>query len=1239
MMRTQGTGAPGFDPAFYRRRYPDIAGMSDRQALLHYKNHGRSEGRQPNADARFEDSELMASVPPLFVASHYRRLNPDVDQAIADDWDLYLHYIRHGRDEGRSYSIIDPDFYMSVYLDGRAASHEEIGRHFRSNERNPEVHASYAEFLAANEADQPAWQSLFSDRAFSLLNHSWLGETVEGARARVRFIREGIARLAPFSFTKRFDLEFYRELHPLLAAAPPEAAYRHWLFEGLERGEPGSPAEWMAAHGLDFTEYPQAFVWSEYAAANLEESARSNRWTVLKHLLLHDQTDAANWPLVDPGAQSFLLGLAKVRLAQRDYAAAMGPLQRALAGGRASSQLWNTLGDAYHGMELWGAAADCFLKAKEAGEENLWVVVLGAESLAKAGRTDEALSLLLESKAKFGGDQPWLSMFETVTDMGFNSATVKARALYGADRRAEGDEVMERSVAWLSDAFKLGIDFPKVLPVRKKKVIVLANKSLEQCTYYRVDQKAFLFEIGGWEYDIFEWSDVDSFLSALPGSSACIFYRVPAFPSVVRAILHAKSLGVATYYEIDDLIFDPENYPDSFESFQGQIDRSVYQGLIYGTTLYRSAMRLCDYGIASTPTLAARVEMEVERKKCFVVRNGLDPRNIFVDERALPRTDKGKVTIAYGSATLAHNQDFHDMAGDALRYVLDTFPQVELLIIGHLSLDQRFSGYGDRIIKVDLIRDPIAYWSLLSTADINLAVISPSLMTDCKSEIKWLEAAVLGIPSVVSGTATYREVIKDGVTGLIADTPDDWKAALSSLVQDEKRRHRIGQTARELALETYSAAAVAAALDEALAVTQPSGCSPTKKRILLVNVFFPPQSIGGATRVVADNLKHMTQSHEFDFAVAATDHDGRQEYKERVESHNGVPVFRIAPPFEENLDWKYLDDKMEDWFDRVISRYEPDLVHFHCIQRLTSSVIDVCRNRGIPYIVSVHDGWWVSDYQFLFDEEGRMRLPGDHVRLGPKPPLKLADSLQRLSRLRRALGGAERILAPSQNFRDIYLKAGFTNVRAVSNGVSDIFVAPRTQSPTGRVRLAHIGDMSPHKGFDLVEAALRQGEYANVELLALSHAKPPEYRFTTIWGRTSVTIAGRVPQATVPELYANIDVLLAPSACVESYGLVTREANAAGVWVVASDRGAIGEDVRVGVDGFVIDVSSPAALAQVLATIDNDPETYLHSAPKNDALKNSSQQAETLLQIYQEILRDGPSQSKPLSSRRPVRTA
>ena len=118
-------------------------------------------------------------------------------------------------------------------------------------------------------------------------------------------------------------------------------------------------------------------------------------------------------------------------------------------------------------------------------------------------------------------------------------------------------------------------------------------------------------------------------------------------------------------------------------------------------------------------------------------------------------------------------------------------------------------------------------------------------------------------------------------------------------------------------------------------------------------------------------------------------------------------------------------------------------------------------------------------------------------------------------------------------------------------------------------------------------------------LTVIDHAKDEGYLHEEIWGATPVRLIGPLAQADMPEFYARQHVLLAPSLWPESFGLVTREALISGLWVVASDRGAIAEDVTPGINGFVVDVSSPEALTLALAQIDSRPDVYTRSAARH----------------------------------------
>lgn len=74
-----------------------------------------------------------------------------------------------------------------------------------------------------------------------------------------------------------------------------------------------------------------------------------------------------------------------------------------------------------------------------------------------------------------------------------------------------------------------------------------------------------------------------------------------------------------------------------------------------------------------------------------------------------------------------------------------------------------------------------------------------------------LEAMAHGVPSVGSDVPGNRDVIIDGVSGLVAAAGDPWDlaSALERLLRDHALRHRLGTTARQTAKRHYSFEVVA----------------------------------------------------------------------------------------------------------------------------------------------------------------------------------------------------------------------------------------------------------------------------------------------------------------------------------------------------------------------------------------------------------------------------------------------
>jgi len=503
----------------------------------------------------------------------------------------------------------------------------------------------------------------------------------------------------------------------------------------------------------------------------------------------------------------------------------------------------------------------------------------------------------------------------------------------------------------------------------------------------------------------------------------------------------------------------------------------------------------------------------------------------------------------------------------------------------------------------------------LRGADINIAPLKSSPMADCKSEVKWLEAAMFGVPSVLSGTETYREVVEHGVTGLICDTPEEWTAAIDLLVNDATLRHRIGVEAWRRVRDNYSISNMADNLS--CIVGRPLVTTSVKKpTILIVNVFYPPQTFGGATRVVRDNVRHFAKAYPEDFHIEifTTLESNEKGYQIGCYVHEGIRVTNITRPSNPEVEQRAEDEKVGQLFGEYIDHIRPDLIHFHCVQRLTVSVVSAAQKRKIPYLITAHDGWWISDCQFIVDDDDEVAL------FDYSDPVSVMQSrgraaYDRLMKLKRPLAGARKILAVSDKFASLYESCGLTNVASVPNGIPDIATAHRTSSSDGRVRLGLIG-ADRIKGYHLVRHAFAHKKFSRLGLKVVDFASGSGKRITEEWNGTHVEIVSRVPPDNVAELYAGIDVLLAPSTCIESFGLVTREALHCGCWVVASDRGSIGECVIEGRNGHIIDVSNAEHLVRVLTMIDDNPDRYRHPPPAGTPLRKAADQADELAKIY-----------------------
>ena len=768
------------------------------------------------------------------------------------------------------------------------------------------------------------------------------------------------------------------------------------------------------------------------------------------------------------------------------------------------------------------------------------------------------------------------------------------------------------------------------VPVKHPSILFIVEDSISQCYRYRVQQKIDQAKLNKSHVAMVSWRDGKKARYMLHFCHIAIFFRVPAFPDVVYTINYAKSLNKLVFFDVDDLIFDREHLKNKFKDKGEHLSTRELNELLKGAALYRSAMELCPYGIASTPALAEEMEKIIGKGRCFVHRNALDDILLNFAEKPPRKIQRPYVSIFYGSGTKTHDADLN-LISQPLSKIMEQHKNVRITLVGPVKLPKLLKPYVERIDRIDLL-DIKSYLDVLAHADINIAPLEPGSFANVKSEIKWLEAAIFRIPTLVSNTKTYEEILTDFNDAMIADTETEWYEKLNVLITQPNIRKTIGEKAFSKALELYSPDLMAKNLQKIFLTVALKNHSISfipdhgqkKWKLLFVNVLYPPQDAGGATVVVESIINQLMKDYrnKYEITVFTYDRFRDQPYELYAYTYNGVEVTSVSIPIKPDMDWEYKNEKISEIFYDYLKFQKPDLIHFHSIQRLTASTLSVAREVGIPYVVTLHDTWWISDHQFMVDETGRLcnSQQNDPI-IAMRTSENLGESLRRRRYLRKQLTGAKVILAVSKFQTKFYESNGIENIIVNKNGLSKNWLQ-RLPSKTGNVRLGYLGGVFAHKGYHLLKEAIEQAELSCCELTVVDFSLYEGKKRRKKWGKTDVTLISRIAKDKMPEFYREIDVLIAPSIWPESFGLVSREAKLAGVWVVAANAGGLAEDVDEGVDGNVFTAGQVQELVNILRQIEKNPQFYRNALihNKDKTVQTIKKQVAELDGIYRNLL-------------------
>ncbi len=376
-------------------------------------------------------------------------------------------------------------------------------------------------------------------------------------------------------------------------------------------------------------------------------------------------------------------------------------------------------------------------------------------------------------------------------------------------------------------------------------------------------------------------------------------------------------------------------------------------------------------------------------------------------------------------------------------------------------------------------------------------------------------------------------------------------------------------------------------------------------KIGIVTNLYPPYARGGAENVIVRTVEELlARGHEV-FVIT-----GQPRKQGRGIVVDGSSPERIYRFFPRNL-YFTTDDFRHSWPVRllwhiidtlswsgasavrdILRREAPDIVVTHNLKGLGINIPRVVRDEGVPQVHVLHD------VQLVF--------PSGLLMFGREQPFLLLQPFLWLYRFfcRRAFGNPALVISPSEYLRSVYRQYSFfpsSEMIVLRNPVPNYPLAPRKKEVTGGLKLMFAGQLAHHKGvMFLLEAFKRLPAEAILIIVGDGSLRRVVEKAARADAR--IRYLGYMSPSEIGKLFGIVDAAVVPSLCYENSPTVIYESLQAGIPVIASRIGGVGELVEEGKNGELFTPGDEADFLRAVQVMAERRQSYLQSA---EAIKAS----------------------------------
>ena len=390
-------------------------------------------------------------------------------------------------------------------------------------------------------------------------------------------------------------------------------------------------------------------------------------------------------------------------------------------------------------------------------------------------------------------------------------------------------------------------------------------------------------------------------------------------------------------------------------------------------------------------------------------------------------------------------------------------------------------------------------------------------------------------------------------------------------------------------------------------------------KVLLVHKFW--RKVGGA-EVYFQDVARILRDHGHEVKIYSTDFDAegsrdvfpRDEnvvFGETVEYLKGSLIQRVK-----NIPEVIYSRKNKADFKQLLRKFQPDIVHVFAIYiTITPSILDACREEGIPVVMSCNDYKHICPNYRLF-HHGRVCEDCK----GGKYYKAIINNCCKHSMAVSIISAVESYTHDAMNIYKKNVSTFLFESRFMLNKTAEFWGEGSAQleflgKPFNATHfraldgddgyILFIGRLSDEKGVDILINAMAANPGIPLKIAGSGNYRPQLEALTASLGLKNVEFLGPKYGEELESLFSNCRFVVVPSIWHENFPYVMMEAFARGKAVIGSDKGGIPEYITEGETGFVFPSHDSKTLAFLIKRLFDNPQQARDMGLKAKALADS----------------------------------